>query len=130
MPDHTANAAGRYRLLGRLTYQRFRTPKFMMAQEQSEVALADVKRLLDQFAASRAGKPRSDVEKEYGDLLLYLNEGGEATAGSIAGGKFTRLASASVLPNAGKCWTMPVLANGLLYGRGSSGKLVCLDLRP
>jgi len=44
----------------------------MMAQEQSEVALADVKRLLDQFAASRAGKPRSDVEKEYGDLLLYL----------------------------------------------------------
>jgi outer membrane protein assembly factor BamB len=64
-----------------------------------------------------------------GDLLLYLNERGEVTAGSIAGGKFSRLASASVLPNAGKCWTMPVLANGLLYCRGSSGKLVCLDLR-
>lgn len=44
----------------------------MMAQQQSEVALADIKRLLDQFAASRAGKSRSDVEKEYGDLLLYL----------------------------------------------------------
>jgi hypothetical protein len=43
-----------------------------MAPEQTETTLADVKRLLDQFAASRAGKPRKDVENEYGDLLLYL----------------------------------------------------------
>jgi hypothetical protein len=43
-----------------------------MAQEHSDVTFADVKRLLDQFAASRADKPRKDVEAEYGDLLLYL----------------------------------------------------------
>lgn len=43
-----------------------------MAQEHTAVTLADVKRLLDQFAVSRAGKPRQDVEAEYGDLLLYL----------------------------------------------------------
>ena len=43
-----------------------------MAQEHSDVTLADVKQLLNQFAASRAGKPRRDVESEYGDLLLYL----------------------------------------------------------
>ena len=43
-----------------------------MAQVPAEVALADVKRLLDQFAVSRADKPRSEVEAEYGDLLLYL----------------------------------------------------------
>ena len=27
------------------------------------------------------------------------------------------------------CWTVPVLANGLLYCRNSKGDLVCLDLR-
>lgn len=43
-----------------------------MAQEHTDVTLADVRRLLDQFAASRADKPRKDVEAEYGDLLLYL----------------------------------------------------------
>jgi outer membrane protein assembly factor BamB len=64
-----------------------------------------------------------------GNRLIYLNERGEVTVGDIADGSFKKLASASVLANAGKCWTMPVLANGLLYCRGSSGKLVCLDLR-
>jgi hypothetical protein len=43
-----------------------------MAQEHTDVPLADVKRLLDQFAESRIDRPRSDVETEYGDLLLYL----------------------------------------------------------
>jgi NTP pyrophosphatase (non-canonical NTP hydrolase) len=43
-----------------------------MAQENSDPTLADIKRLLDQFAASRGGKPRREVEAEFGDLLLYL----------------------------------------------------------
>ncbi|MFO1502331.1 MAG: hypothetical protein U1F39_00775 [Steroidobacteraceae bacterium] len=43
-----------------------------MTQEHGNLTLAEVKRLLDQFAASRADRPRADVEKEYGDLLLYL----------------------------------------------------------
>ena len=40
--------------------------------QQERVTLADVKKLLSQFAASRAGRPPKDVEAEYGDLLLYL----------------------------------------------------------
>jgi NTP pyrophosphatase (non-canonical NTP hydrolase) len=43
-----------------------------MSEERREIALADVKRLLDEFAASRADKSRKDAESEYGDLLLYL----------------------------------------------------------
>jgi NTP pyrophosphatase (non-canonical NTP hydrolase) len=43
-----------------------------MDPKHTEVSLAEVKRLLEQFAASRASKPRKDVETEYGDLLLYL----------------------------------------------------------
>jgi NTP pyrophosphatase (non-canonical NTP hydrolase) len=43
-----------------------------MAKQPADVALAEVKRLLDQFAASREDRPRNEVEAEYGDLLLYL----------------------------------------------------------
>jgi outer membrane protein assembly factor BamB len=64
-----------------------------------------------------------------GSRLIFLDERGTVTVGDIAGDKFDKLATASVLPNAGKCWTMPILANGLLYCRSSSGALVCLDLR-
>ncbi len=41
---------------------------------------------------------------------------------------FEPIAEAQVLT--GKCWTVPVLANGLLYCRNAAGDVVCLDLRP
>jgi outer membrane protein assembly factor BamB len=37
------------------------------------------------------------------------------------------LARAQVM--GGKCWTAPVLANGLIYCRNSRGDLVCVDVR-
>jgi outer membrane protein assembly factor BamB len=37
------------------------------------------------------------------------------------------IARAKVL--GGKCWTVPVLANGLIYCRNAAGDLVCLDVR-
>lgn len=37
------------------------------------------------------------------------------------------IAKARVL--GGKCWTVPVLANGLIYCRNAEGDLVCLDVR-
>jgi hypothetical protein len=43
-----------------------------MTQDHGEVTPAEVRRLLDQFAASRAHKPRKEAEAEYGDVLLYL----------------------------------------------------------
>lgn len=43
-----------------------------MADDPQDVTLADIKQLLDRFAATRAGKPRKEVESEYGELLLYL----------------------------------------------------------
>ncbi|MBT3636766.1 MAG: alcohol dehydrogenase, partial [Opitutae bacterium] len=41
--------------------------------------------------------------------------------------KFSSLAREQVI--GGRCWTPPVLANGLLYLRNARGDLVCLDLR-
>ena len=29
----------------------------------------------------------------------------------------------------GKCWTVPVLANGRVYCRNAEGDLVCVDMR-
>jgi outer membrane protein assembly factor BamB len=40
---------------------------------------------------------------------------------------FHPTAKATVLD--GKCWTVPVLANGRIYCRNSTGKVVCLDVR-
>jgi hypothetical protein len=28
----------------------------------------------------------------------------------------------------GKCWTVPVLANGRIYARNAAGQLVCVDV--
>ena len=41
--------------------------------------------------------------------------------------RYQLLARASVI--GGKCWTAPVLAGGLVYGRNAAGDLICLDLR-
>ncbi len=43
-----------------------------MAPQPEETTLAQVKQLLDHFSASRAGRPREEVQAEYGELLLYL----------------------------------------------------------
>ena len=61
--------------------------------------------------------------------IIYLNDRGVLTIGGADASGFKKIISERVLKGAGKCWTMPVLANKLLYCRGSSGKLVCLDLR-
>ena len=40
---------------------------------------------------------------------------------------FTPTASAKILD--GKCWAAPVLANGLIYCRNTSGNIVVVDAR-
>jgi outer membrane protein assembly factor BamB len=62
-----------------------------------------------------------------GDRLIVLGDQGELVIAQIASDEFRPLARAQVLT--GKCWTVPVLANGLLYCRNAAGELVCLDLR-
>ena len=39
----------------------------------------------------------------------------------------TSLTCAQVL--GGKCWTVPVLANGRIYCRNAQGTLICLDVK-
>jgi hypothetical protein len=39
---------------------------------------------------------------------------------------YTELAAGQVLE--GKCWTVPVLANGRIYARNADGELICVDV--
>lgn len=60
--------------------------------------------------------------------LIVLSEKGELNIAPASTDGFEPIATQPVL--SGKCWTVPVLANGRIYCRNAAGTLVCLDLRP
>ncbi|MEQ1892778.1 MAG: PQQ-binding-like beta-propeller repeat protein [Planctomycetota bacterium] len=60
--------------------------------------------------------------------LLIASEEGELIVAEAAPGGFKELARRSVVEG-GICWTMPVLANGIIYFRNHAGELVALDHR-
>jgi outer membrane protein assembly factor BamB len=62
-----------------------------------------------------------------GDRFIALSDEGELLVFEPNPDAFMLLARAQVLD--GKCWTPPVLCNGLLYLRNADGRLICLDLR-
>ncbi len=59
--------------------------------------------------------------------LIVLSDEGELMIAPASPEKFAPSAKAKILD--GKCWTVPVLANGRLYCRSAAGDLVCVDLR-
>jgi len=59
--------------------------------------------------------------------LIILSERGELLVAAASPEAFKPLARAQVL--GGKCWTVPVLANGRIYCRNAQGTLICLDVR-
>ena len=61
-----------------------------------------------------------------GDKLIVQSETGNLVVATAAPAGFKELARAKVLT--GRCWVVPVLANGRLYVRNNTGDLVCLDV--
>lgn len=61
-----------------------------------------------------------------GDRFLCLGERGDLLAAEMTSDGYKEIARTQVL--AGRCWTPPVLANGLLYVRNAAGQLRALDL--
>ena len=60
--------------------------------------------------------------------LIILSERGKLVTAKASPQKFEEVSSAQIL--SGKCWTVPVLANGRIYARNNSpGLLVCVDVR-
>lgn len=60
-----------------------------------------------------------------GDTLIVLGESGELATAKASPTGFNAIARKRVLN--GRCWTVPVLANGRIYCRNAKGDLVCVD---
>jgi len=58
--------------------------------------------------------------------LVVLSEYGELLTADATPAGFKPISRAKVLT--GRCWTMPVLANGRIYCRNHAGHLICLDV--
>ena len=61
------------------------------------------------------------------DQLLVLGEKGNLAVGPASPKGFKPKAESQALK--GRCWTVPVLANGRIYCRNAVGDLLCLDVR-
>jgi outer membrane protein assembly factor BamB len=59
--------------------------------------------------------------------LIVLSGAGELMIAPVSSESFVPTARANVLT--GKCWTVPVLANGRIYCRNAEGTVVCVDVR-
>jgi outer membrane protein assembly factor BamB len=59
--------------------------------------------------------------------LVILDEKGDLVIADATPEEYRELARTTVL--SGRCWVMPVLANGRVYVRNNKGKMACLDVR-
>ena len=59
--------------------------------------------------------------------LIWITGRGELVIVEAKPDKYTELARAQV--TGGKCWTVPVLANGRVYVRNAAGSIVCVDVK-
>jgi len=62
-----------------------------------------------------------------GGQLIIMTAQGELIIAPASPSGFQPSARSKVMD--GKCWTVPVIANGLIYVRNSKGRLICLDVR-
>lgn len=60
--------------------------------------------------------------------LIVLTDRGKLHIVKATPQRYDELAQGRIL--AGRCWTVPVLANGKIYARNASGTLVCVELQP
>ncbi|MHC4173576.1 MAG: outer membrane protein assembly factor BamB family protein [Planctomycetota bacterium] len=58
--------------------------------------------------------------------LIILSDKGKLVIAEASPEGFAELASSQILK--GRCWTVPVLANGRIYARNADGQLVCVDV--
>lgn len=62
------------------------------------------------------------------NALIVLSGTGELTIAKRSSESFEAITSAQVL--SGRCWSVPVLANGILYCRNAEGEVVALNVKP
>jgi len=60
--------------------------------------------------------------------LIMLSDQGRLTIAEVAFDHYQELCTGQILT--GRCWTVPILANGKIYARNAVGDLVCVELVP
>jgi outer membrane protein assembly factor BamB len=73
---------------------------------------------------SEASLKRGTVMMADGKLIL-LSEKGKLVIAKASPDGYKELSSGVILEAGTRCWTMPALANGLIYARNAAGDLVC-----
>ena len=63
-----------------------------------------------------------------GDKIVALTEGGELVIAEAAGGDYKELSRTRAV-SSGRCWVNVVLANGRIYCKNNTGKLVCMSVK-
>ncbi len=63
------------------------------------------------------------------DKLIIQNDRGQIMVAKVSSSGYKEIAKCQAFRPRGKAWSMPVLANGILYLRDSSGQMVALDAR-
>jgi len=64
-----------------------------------------------------------------GDKIIYNTERGELVVFEPNPNEYKEISSGKALNSSGKCWNIPVIANGYLYIKSDSGDLVCFDVK-
>jgi len=60
--------------------------------------------------------------------LIALSGNGELSIAEVSSTGYLELGKGRILT--GKCWTVPTLANGKIYARNATGRLVCVEPMP
>lgn len=60
--------------------------------------------------------------------LIYLSQAGELCIVEASPAGYQELGRGQILT--GKCWSVPVLANGKIYARNAAARVVCVELVP
>ena len=76
---------------------------------------------------TRAGFGNGSVMLADGKLIA-LSESGELSIAEASPDGYRELGKGQILT--GKCWTVPVLANGKIYARNAGGHMVCAAMAP
>jgi outer membrane protein assembly factor BamB len=93
--------------------------------DENKLKCIDFKTASEKWAEESLGKGALMMTTD-GRMIIMSDKGELAIAKADPSG-FKAIARAQILPK-GKCWTVPVLANGKIYARNAKGDVVCIDV--
>lgn len=96
---------------------------YLYGFDDNELACVDWKTGEKKWSERSTGKGSLSAQ---GDTLIVISEKGKLIAAKATPEKYEAISSAQVL--SGRCWTMPILADGRIYTRNAKGEMVCVDV--